>query len=788
MRERPPKRNIRLPEGYEQKASRRHASEPGERRAAEPGKRPAASRAQKPARLRQHTRAKRGRAAPQSRRRLLRRALCGLLAVFLLVCVGLGGYLAASTHNDFLWLELEQLPHRDATILYGQDRESGEWVEYARLEATQQKIWTPLSEIPLAMQHAFVAIEDKHFYTHHGVSFTRTVYAVLNEAKKMLTGSYFGNGIKQGASTIDQQLIKNLTRDDEASGLDGYLRKVREIWRALCLDAKYDKDQIMEAYLNVISFTDNTAGVQAESIKLCGRPAMELSLAQCASIASITKNPYRYDPRSHPEEHLARRNYILYEMWQQGYIAQEEYEEASAQPIGLSPGDVPVAETPTTSYFTDQVLTEVSAELAARYHLDKDETTNLLYNGGLRIYTTVDPVLQAEMERALAEEYEAFFPTRGLGVPTQATKYDSDGAIVRDENGEPVKEDVIETPQAAMVSVGYDGSLRAMVGGIGEKQVSRGLNRAAVPRQVGSTMKPIGAYALALEKNRIHWSTPLLDAPVRQIEDAATGQPKDWPANFSKTYAEKDLLVADALARSINTVAVRVGELAGVDSIYRFVQNSLGVSTLTPEDRDAGPMVLGAQTRGISPYQLAGAYLMLGNGGTFTTLHCYTSVQTGEGREIAAPRLETKQVISADTAYVMNRLLAGVMQGDGTAAGYRVQGGMDSIGKTGTSSDNRDYWFVGLTPYTVTACWYGYDSGFALNVRGGTHAPTAAWKRVTERAQQGLPTREFPVDDTVAAAEYCTVSGGLAGPGCPARAVGYYRAGHLPAACADHAA
>ena len=221
MRERPPKRNIRLPEGYEQKASRRHASEPGERRAAEPGKRPAASRAQKPARLRQHTRAKRGRAAPQSRRRLLRRALCGLLAVFLLVCVGLGGYLAASTHNDFLWLELEQLPHRDATILYGQDRESGEWVEYARLEATQQKIWTPLSEIPLAMQHAFVAIEDKHFYTHHGVSFTRTVYAVLNEAKKMLTGSYFGNGIKQGASTIDQQLIKNLTRDDEASGLTG---------------------------------------------------------------------------------------------------------------------------------------------------------------------------------------------------------------------------------------------------------------------------------------------------------------------------------------------------------------------------------------------------------------------------------------------------------------------------------------------------------------------------------------------------------------------------------------
>ena len=777
MRAKPPKRNIRLPEDYEHKADRRHSAAP---KALQPAGRREGAR---------HTRGGRGQAAKRRKRRtLLRRVLYGLLAACLLVCVGLGGYLAISTRNDFLWLELEQLPHREATILYGQDRETGEWVEYARLEATQQKIWTPLSEIPLDMQHAFVAIEDKHFYTHHGVSFTRTAYAVLNEAKKMLIGSYFGNGIKQGASTIDQQLIKNLTRDDETGGLDGYLRKVREIWRALRLDAKYDKDQIMEAYLNVISFTDNTAGVQAESIKLFGKPAAELSLAQCASIASITKNPYRYDPRSHPEEHLARRNYILYEMWQQGYITQEEYEEASAQEIGLSPGVVPVAETPTTSYFTDQVLTEVSAELAARYHLDKDETTNLLYNGGLRIYTTIDITLQTAMEQAMAEGYAAFFPTWGLGVPTQATKYNDDGTIARDENGEAIKEDVIETPQAAMVSVGYDGSLRAMVGGIGEKQVSRGLNRAAVPRQVGSTMKPIGAYVLALEKNKIHWSTPFLDAPVRQIEDEATGEMKDWPANFSETYAGHDLVVADALARSINTIAVRVGDRAGVNNIYRFVQNSLAVSTLTPDDRDAGPMVLGSQTRGISPYELAGAYQMFGNGGCFTTLHCYTSVQTGEGREIAAPKLETKQVISADTAYVMNRLLAGVMQGSGTASGYRVQGGMDSVGKTGTSSDNRDYWFVGLTPYTVTACWYGYDSGFALNVQGGTHAPTAAWKSVMEHAQQGLPALEFPVDDTVVTAEYCTASGGLATSACPGRATGYYRAGYLPEACTDHAA
>ncbi len=718
----------------------------------------------------------------------LRRIAKGVLAVLCLALLALGVYLWYSTKNDFLWLELEQLPHRDATILYAQDRASGEWTIYARLEATQQKIWTPLSEIPEQMQQAFVAIEDKHFYTHPGVSFTRTAYAVLNEAKKAITGTYFGGGIKQGASTIDQQLIKNLTRDDEAGGIEGYLRKVREIWRALLLDAKYDKTTILEAYLNVISFTDNTAGVQAESIKLFGKPAKELSLAQCASIASITKNPYRYDPRSHPEEHLARRNYILYEMWQQGYISEGEYEEASAEGIGLSPGDVPVVRTPVTSYFTDQVLTEVSAALSETYGLDRDETTNLLYNGGLRIYTTIDTVLQETMESALLKNYESFFPTRGLAVAAKATRYNEDGTIARDENGAPIMEDVMETPQAAMVSIGYDGSLRAVVGGTGEKQVSRGLNRAVVPRQVGSTMKPIGAYALALEQRAIHWSTPFLDAPVRQEFDENLGAARDWPANFSRTYSDQNILVVNALAQSINTVAVRVGERAGTDRIYRFLQDSLHITTLTPEDNAEGPMVLGSQTRGISPYELAGAYAMFGNGGSVPVLHAYTSVQTGEGREVLAPKTAARQVLRADTARIMNRLLTCVMECGGTAAGYRVAGGMESIGKTGTSSDNRDFWFVGLTPYYVTASWYGYDSSFSLNTPAGTHAPTSAWKYVMEQAQAGLPTLEFPASEDVITAEYCTKTGGLATAGCPHTATGYYTQDNIPAACTDHAA
>ncbi len=734
--------------------------------------------------------------APASRTRrraskgrgVLRRVFWFLLGLLLALLLAMFGYLLFSTRNDYLWLELEQLPYRDATILYAQDRETGEWVEYARLASTQQKIWIPLAEIPERMRQAFVAIEDKHFYTHCGVSFTRTAYAALNEAKKALTGSYFGGGIKQGASTIDQQLIKNLTRDDDASGGAGYLRKLREIWRALLLDAKYDKDTILEAYLNVISFTENTAGVQAESIKLFGKPAKELSLAQCASIAAITKNPYRYDPRTHAQEHLARRNYILYEMWEQGYLSEEEYREASACGLDLSPGFVPVAETPMTSYFTDKVLADVSDELAERYDLDRDETTNLLYNGGLRIYTTVEIALQEAMESAMLNEYERFFPTRGLGVPSRATRYNEDGTIARDDAGEIISDDVIETPQAAMVSIGYDGGLRAIVGGTGEKKVRRGLNRGTVPRQVGSTMKPIGAYALALENRELCWSSLLSDTPVRQLTDSETGAVRDWPANFSRIYSGRDIFLADALAQSINTIAVRVGEKVGIDNIYRFVQNSLHVSSLTREDCDEGPMILGSQTTGISPYELAGAYMMFGSGGTYTTLHCYTSVQTGKGREIAAPKLDTTQVLRSDTAYVMNRLLRLVMENGGTASGYSISGEMESVGKTGTSSDNRDFWFVGLTPYYVTAAWYGYDSGFSLNTSAGTHAPTTAWKYVMEKAQRDLPEISFPVDETVVKAAYCVKSGGLAGEGCPSTATGYYLPDAVPAVCTDHAA
>ena len=722
---------------------------------------------------------------PRKKRSLKAKVVLALLLLVLLGIGSLGVYLGVSTRNDDLWLDLDQIPYKTETIIYAKEK-NGDWEEYASLPCTQNKQYVEGSLMPRYLKDAFIAVEDKDFYSHHGVNLLRTVYAALNEVKYALTGSYFGgeDGIKIGASTITQQLVKNLTRDDDDDGLAGYLRKIREIWRALRMDASYDKETILEAYLNTISFTDNTAGVAAEAEKLFGTTVDKLTLAQCASLAAITRSPARYNPVTQPEAHLERRNYVLDQMLEEGFITQQEHDAAVAEPLKITgTGRDPERDNTPTDYFTDALIEDLIADLAQQRGLSRSEATRLLYDGGLRIYATVVPTLQETMEQML--ESGALYPRPGVTVTAELE--DEDGNPILDENGNPKTGPVTVYPQAAMVSLNYEGELCAVVGGLGEKEISRGFNRGTQAlRQVGSTMKPIGAYVLGIEENKINWSSALEDSPVRQIEDEETGEKKDWPRNFSGSYSNKDLLVADALARSINTIAVRVGERVGVGKIYRFTTKELGISSFVAADKDSGPMILGSSTTGVTPEEMAGAYSIFGSGGSFTTIHSYTSVVRGTGETLLEPKIETKQVISSDTAYIMNRLLAGVMQGAGTGAGYSVNDGMDSVGKTGTTSDNRDHWFIGLTPYYVTASWYGYDENLPLEVNYSAHPPTLAWRNVMRAAQRALPKKEFPVDDTVEQIEYCTVTGLLPGSGCPT-ATGYYKPDDRPVAvCPGH--
>lgn len=716
---------------------------------------------------------------PGSKRgRIFRRAALILGALLLVVAVSLGIYVKYSTRNDDLWLDLSQIPYKSATVLYYTDPVSGEVGEYARLSSTQNKEYAPPEQIPQMLRDAFVAVEDKGFYDHKGVDLKRTLYAGLNEVKRMLTGSYIGgeSGRKQGASTITQQLVKNLTRDDQDESLAGYLRKVKEIYRAYRLDGRYTKQEILDAYLNSISFTGNTAGVQAESVKLFGKDVSELTVAECASLAAITRNPARYNPLKNPETHLQRRDYVLGLMLRQSYITQQQYDDAIQEPLHLNGTGEDRKDHPVTSYFTDALMEQAISELVSQRGITRGQASDLLYNGGLRIYTTVVPDLQNQMEKVMETAY--LYPRPSHTVQVAARQ--EDGTPLLDENGKQAYEEQKVLPQAAMVSLGYDGNVAAVVGGLGEKEISRGFNRAtSAVRQVGSTMKAIGPYAVALEKNKINWSTPFLDAPVTRVKNEDTGVEEDWPANVNRVYSEKDILVREAFARSVNTVAVRVGETVGNGAMYRFTHDTLGIATLTRKDIAPGPLVLGSSTYGITPLDMAKSYAIFGNGGQVPEVHYFTVMAFGNEKVLLEKHTKPKQAIGADTAFIMNRLMKEVLKKGGTAAGMSVPGEMDSVGKTGTTSDNRDHWFIGLTPYYVTASWYGFDDNTPLLVDNRQHPPTLAWREVMRQGQAGLPYKEFPAEETVVTAEYCLVSGSLAGENCP-KATGYYKEGHLP--------
>lgn len=701
----------------------------------------------------------------------LKRIVLAMLAMFFLAAVGAGFFFVHTTRNDNLWLDLDTMPYRTQTLLYYTDEEQNQQIYFA-IPCTQNKEYVSGEKIPQHLRDAFIAVEDQKFYTHKGFDFKRTVFAVLNESAHALTGQYIGGetGRKQGASTITQQLIKNLTRDDADSDMSGYLRKLRELCRAIRLDYIYEKDEIINAYLNTISFTGNTAGVQAEAKKLFGVDVSQLSIAQAASIAAITRNPSRFNPALNPQQHTQRRNYVLSQMLYMGKITQQQHDEAVGTPLEIL--DIPEPKKPeyVTDYFTDTVIESVISQLCSRFNLTRKEASHLLYNGGLRIHTTVQPKLQEVMENIMqGANYH-----QGPAITAVKQLTNPDGTPAVDENGKPVFGDVKVGPQAAMISLDYSGGIAAVVGGLGQKEISRGFNRATqAVRQVGSTMKPIAPYVTALEDDKITWSTAFLDDVVMPLKDKETGIEADWPRNVDNQYSQRQILVREGLSRSVNTIAVRVGQAAGVQRMYTFVTKQLGISTFTRQDKDLAPLVLGSSTYGISPLEMAMAYAIFGNGGYAVSPHSYTQVTSGTGKLVFAADTEKKRVISPETAFIMNRLLKNVLT-DGTAAGFSVQGEMESVGKTGTTTDNRDHWFIGLTPYYVTASWYGYDENQPLLVDSRNHPPTLAWRAAMQKAQQNLPPLQFAQSQGVQQQSYCTKSGGVAGANCPA-ANGWYK-------------
>lgn len=794
-----------------------------------------------------------GAPAPKNKKKpKKRRSIIGMIFSFigcmLCLCImaaSVGGvllsmYIVQVTADDAETLDLDNQKNRQTSIVYDINGN-----EYASLSRNENRIWRELSAMPENLQNAVIAIEDKNFRTEPGINLKGTIGAALN--------AFTGNriwGTNRGASTLEQQLIKNLTGDNEQDNM----RKVREIFRALGLDNKYSKETILEAYLNTIPLTGIIHGMEAGSIEYFGKHVEDLTLAECATLASITKNPTKYNPATNPEELIKRRNHVLYEMYTQGYITEAEFNAAKAETVTLTEKTSTTenaTRSSSNSWFTDALYTQLLNQLQEDLNYTADEAKELIFSGGLRIYSTVDPTVQAGIEKTMYNEDDLIpalwheepvclrdYPAdssswdevqydEATGLPITKDGYAVYGQeaipVYADEEGTTLKMGTSTDPdypndttvylcvyekvrtQAAMAIVDYSGNILGIGGGIGEKKYDLGFNRATSPHQTGSTMKPIGAYALALDYKLINYSSQILDSPYYSVEDkkvlkdeyigkmspyseAAQSRSdvwRAWPTNYGGAGGQGNpMLVYDALQQSYNTVAVWVGDMVGVDYLYNFVHDTLECSYINAEnDMDLGPLVLGSQSSGLTVVQLAGAYTMF-NTGTFTTPHYYTEITDYQGNMILDNNkyINTTQAISADTAYIMNRMMWNVLHSrKGTAYGKAPDGEMDSVAKTGTTSNYKDYTFAGLTPYYVTAIWWGCDRPTEMDTLGkaGRNASPIqyAWKALMEDLQADLPVKEFAKGENVVEKHFDTSSGAIISSG---GSVGYYTEDNLP--------
>ncbi|MGE4548595.1 MAG: transglycosylase domain-containing protein [Intestinibacillus sp.] len=677
-------------------------------------------------------------------------------ASLLLVCIlttticglAFAWYIHSYVNPSIEDLDLNGLGMNFTSIVYAPQRdENGEadtqYVEYERLHGGENRIWADMSEIPDDLENAFVAIEDQRFYEHKGVDWKRTFGAALG---------WVGGKGSYGGSTITQQLIKNLTKDDDYS----VKRKLTEILRALALEKKVgSKDKILEMYLNMIYMGYGSNGVKTAARTYFDKDLSDLNLAECAALAGVTNNPSLYDPFRFPENVKKRQETILNEMYRQGMITESEKSTALATTLTYQrPADEGANAEP-YSYFTDTVVTDVINDLVERKGYSKTLASNLVTSGGLKIYTTVDTRIQGIMEEVYADDSN--FPNIS-------------------KNG--IK------PESAMVIVNKDGEILGIVGGRGQKTGSLLLNRAETPRQPGSSIKPLAVYGPAMDAGIVTPYTGMEDSPYQQINGS------DWPRNDDRVY-RGPVVVKDAVAKSINTIAVKTLAELTPEASYEFLTNKLGFKHLVGSqtapngkvqtDIALAPLALGGLTNGATVREMAGGYTIFINDGKFIPPHTYTKVLDSEGKVLLSNE-DMDPIIAFEnvkTSYYMNLTLQGVTS-YGTATSAKISG-MDTAGKTGTTTSQRDRWFCGYTPYYVGACWFGYDKTYTLSGVSGNPA-TKLWKAVMTRVHEDLPDASFDKparDKGFTAVTYCTKTGLLPTDTCET-ATGYFYKGDEP--------
>lgn len=612
-------------------------------------------------------------------------------------------------------LDVNGLSMKFNSVIYYND-DDGQQQTLQKLASQENREWVGKDDIPEYLSKAFVSIEDQRFYEHKGVDWKRTFGAVVHW---ILPG-----GNSYGGSTITQQLVKNMTEDNDYS----VKRKVTEIMRALTLEKKVDdKDTILELYMNIICFGKNAYGVQTASKTYFNKPVDQLDLAECALIAGLTQNPAAYNPFKYPDAAKERQKAVLYKMYEQGYISKSEYDQAVNEQLQYHENTAGQQQKKAYSYFTDMVITDVVNDLQSQLGYSETYARSLVTSGGLSIYATVDKDVQDTMESVF--ENSSNFPS--------------------------ISEDGVK-PQAAMMVVDpKTGHILGVVGGRGEKTASLVLNRATQSkRSPGSSLKPLATYAPALDQGLITPYSVLTDMPV------FNNNGKAWPRNENRTYAGQTTIM-QAVADSTNTIAVSVMDKLTPQSAYNFLTEKLGFTSLSKSDIDYAPMALGGLTDGVTVREMAQGYTALANYGEYSTAVSYTKVVDANGETILSNEdNQPTQIFEHPefTPYYVNDLLTNVVE-NGTGKLAAIDG-MDVAGKTGTTTDNKDRWFAGYTPYYVGVCWFGYDEGYGLPTLKPNPA-LALWSDVMDELHEDKDNKRFdePNEDDFVEAKYCLDSG-----------------------------
>ncbi len=715
-------------------------------------------------------------------------------------------------------------PTRFSTFVY--DIENN---QTAKLVSTDSnRIPVTIDMVPKDLQNAFVAIEDARFYTHNGIDIKGIFRAAYIGIQNVLKGGEF----TEGASTITQQLLKNNVFTDwtsEDSFADRLKRKIQEQYLALELEKVMDKDAILINYMNSINLGQNTLGVQAASMRYFNKSVSDLNLSECAVIAGITQNPSRYNPITHPEDNAVRREKVLKDMYDQGYITQEQRAEALADDVysRIQTADSENGESTVNTYFVDALTDDILEDLIAAGY-NETQAYTLLYSGGLKIYSTQDPKIQKICDDAFADEnnfpantkwylnYELTIDKsngdrenhstemfRTYWQENRSAKYNLIYASQEEayQDIELYKEAVLSPgdsvflenvsltvqPQVSLVvqdqSTGY---VVAMEGGRGAKLGSRTLNRATdTARQPGSTFKVVSTYAPALDSAGLTLATVMNDAPFNY----ADGRPvANW---YGEAYRGLSSLRV-GIAQSMNIVAVKtltqITPRLGFDYLTNF-----GFTTLEESKEINGKifsdiqqaLALGGITNGVTNEELNAAYACIANGGTYIKPKLYTRVVDHDGNIILDNTTpQSRQVIKESTAFLLTDAMVDVVtSGTGGSVNF---GGMAIAGKTGTTSDYNDVWFSGYTPYYTATTWAGFDNNVKLS-GDEKNLAKKLWRAVMSQIHEGLPSESFPVPSGIVTATVCARSGKLPIDGLCSGTMRteYFAEGTVPTATCD---